>query len=113
METYCRVSLLFKKFSMAVEGESLVYRIKEVENCAIPPDKIAPPIGEIAYVEQNDMVEKFTTYEIKGRIFAYIIPYEAVEAETHYEIGVGFQSVYVDEDRNGVFKFRCDEMDLK
>jgi hypothetical protein len=91
--------------------------IDDVEFCPLPAEeleKIKKELpADIIYTEQNYIVKKFTTYEIKGRIFAYEIPYEAIDAETLYEIGVGFQSVYVDEDGSGYFKMRCSETELK
>ena len=87
--------------------------LDEVEGCPLSADKIEFPSGEIIHTDYDYRVEKFTTYQVKNRIFAYSVPYEGIEGETKYEIGVGFEGIYVDEDGSGVFKLRCDARDLK
>jgi hypothetical protein len=86
--------------------------LDEVEGCPVSADKMEFPSGEIIYSDHDFRVEKFTTYQVKGRVFAYSVPYEGIEAETKYEIGVGFESIYVDENGSGVFILRCEARDL-
>ncbi|MDQ3798557.1 MAG: hypothetical protein M3384_03830 [Acidobacteriota bacterium] len=58
-------------------------------------------------------VEKFTSYEFKGRIFAYEVDYRLIEEKDQYEIGATIGGIYVDEEGNGNFKLRCGETELK
>lgn len=92
------------------EEESCPLTAEEQER--IDKNNALPPYERI-YIEIDYIVEKFTTYEIKGRIFAYVIPFAGIEAETGDEIGVGYESIFVDEDGSGMFKLRCDERELK
>jgi hypothetical protein len=90
----------------------------EVESCRVEiPESKRLSAADRALMSQGppseNKVESFTTYEINGIIFAYIITYESVEAETGREIGVGFENIYVDEDGSGTFKLYCKERDLK
>jgi hypothetical protein len=87
---------------------SKLERLDEVETCEIQNDEL-----EKAYDKTDFDVEEFTTYEIKGKVFAYSIHYELIEAKNQYKIGAGIQQIYVDEDGSGYFKVRCNEMDLK
>lgn len=75
---------------------------------------------ESCYIEQNNeqityntldfAVDKFTTYEVKDRVFAYEIPYELINAEDgQHEIGAGNRVIFVDEEGNGNFKLLCNE----
>jgi hypothetical protein len=70
---------------------------------------------ERSYNDEDHDIISFTTYEIKGKTFAYVIPYYLVEAENQYDIGVGMQNIYVDDSGSGTFKLLCndDETDLK
>jgi hypothetical protein len=123
-----RVTKTLEGKSEVIEGitvQTKVHEIKPeyldyVENC--PPttkeieerDKaLAERDSDVNFVEFDERVESFTTYEINGRVFAYAVPYESYDEETKDEIGIGFEKIYVDEDGSGVFKLRCDEMDLK
>ncbi|HEX8735098.1 MAG TPA: hypothetical protein VF721_07250, partial [Pyrinomonadaceae bacterium] len=58
-------------------------------------------------------VEKFTSYEFKGRIFAFEVDYELIAEKDQYEIGATIGRIYVDEEGNGNFKLRCSETELK
>ena len=82
-------------------------RLDMVESCDVQNDGLG-----IAYNEFDYDVEKFTAYEIKGKIFAYQVDYELIEAENAYQIGAGIGQIYVDEEGNGVFKVRCDKTEL-
>ncbi len=83
-------------------------RLDMVESCNVQNDEL-----ETAYNELNYDVGKFTTYEVKGRVFAYEVDYELIEAENGYEIGAGIGRIYVDEEGNGKFKLRCDKNELE
>jgi hypothetical protein len=64
---------------------------------------------EITHNTLDFAVDKFTTYEIKDRVFAYQIPYEFINAEDGHEIGAGNEAIYIDEEGNGNFKLLCNE----
>ncbi len=83
-------------------------RLDMVESCDIQNDNL-----EIAYNELDYDVEKFTTYEVKGKIFAYEISYAFIQAEDGYEIGAGVTNSYIDEEGNGKFKLYCGKAELK
>ncbi len=85
-------------------------RFKEIEDCPMTAEQLEEFNNEIAddlrKVEKYYRIEKFTTFEINGRIFAYEVPYGEVEVETGMT-SYGSQAVYVDEDGSGYFKKRC------
>lgn len=83
-------------------------RLGLIETCKPESDQM-----ERAYNDEDYDIEKFTTYEIDGKTFAYVIHYELIDAKNQFEIGAGIQNVYVDETGSGTFKLRCDVMELK
>lgn len=85
----------------------------EIEFCPSSIQEVEEYNPDIIPIDFDYIIRKATTYEINGRVFAHVVPFEGIEAETQFEIGVGFQNVYVDEDGNGYFKLRCDETELK
>jgi hypothetical protein len=91
-----------------LKDEQLVY----VESCD-------PKVDEklIANGQRRDFVVRgFTTYEVKGRVFAYGVVYYIVMAENGYiteRYGAAVNVHYVDEDGNGTFELRCRAMTLK
>ncbi len=86
-------------------------RIDEIEDChksAEELEKINSEMpDEIIDDDEYYTIEKFTTYEINGRTFAFEVPYMEIETETEYIRGNGSQLIYVDEDGSGFFKKRC------
>jgi len=117
-----RVTKTLKGKSQVIDGitvQTKLHEIKEeyldyVENCPLSAEMIEQRERESFenFVEFDQKVETFTTYEINGRVFAYAVSYESYDEETKDEIGIGFENIYVDEDGSGVFKHRCDTNDL-
>ena len=74
-----------------------------VESCDIKSDQ-----WEVTYNDSDFLLDGFTSYEIKGKVFAYQANFRVIDAEDGYEIGNGILPIYVDEEGNGRFKLRCD-----
>ena len=79
-------------------------RLDMVESCDIQKDAL-----EVSYNAFDYDVEKFTTYEIKGKIFAYEVDYALVDTEDGEDVGAEIGGIYVDEEGNGYFKLRCED----
>lgn len=79
-------------------------RLDMVESCEIQNDS-----SEIAFIEFDYEVEKFTSYEVKGRVFAYEVDYALINAEDGYDIGARIGGFYVDEEGDGYFKLLCED----
>lgn len=52
-------------------------------------------------------IEKYRSFAINGRIFAYRIDYDFVDEHGQYEIGASSSSLYVDKEGNGKFTLQC------
>jgi len=79
-------------------------RLDLIESC--PPD----PILRLDPNRNFDFdVEKYESFEVEGRPFAYQIRYEFVDEAGQYEIGAGSASLYVDHDGSGKFALECGE----
>jgi hypothetical protein len=81
-------------------------RLEMLESCSLERDNY-----ETAHDENDFDIDEIYSYEFDNKIFAYEIPNQAVTGKEGYEIGVGFVSIYVDEDGNNNFKLQCEEND--
>lgn len=84
--------------------ELKVERLDLIESCDIHHDNL-----EVIHNDRDYEVEKFTSYQVKGKVFAYEVHYEFIEAENDYYIGAGTIEFYVDEEGNGKFKLLCND----
>lgn len=75
-----------------------------VESCEVENDAL-----EVSYNEFDYLLDGFTSYEVKGKVFAYQANFWFIQPEDGYEIGAGILPIYVDEEGNGNFKLRCDD----
>lgn len=106
-----RVTKVLKGKPRIIEGITVQTKLHElklerldlVESCEIDQDSL-----ELAFNSEDYDVEKFTSLEVKGKVFAYEVDYALIEAEDGYDIGAGIGRVYVDEQRNGYFKLSCE-----
>lgn len=111
-----RVLKVINGTSQTIEGIKIKTKLHElkperldvVESCDVQNDNL-----EIAYNGFDYDVEKFISYEVKNKVFAYKISYELINGEDGHEIGAGNSYIYVDEEGNGVFKLLCNKTELK
>ena len=94
-----------------VEVQTRVHELKPerlgfVESCDIEKDQLAEAAEDLDFE-----VERFISYEFKGKIFAYEVAYDFFQ-EDGYEIGAGSSSFYVDETGTGTFQVICENRDL-
>lgn len=75
-----------------------------VESCNTEQNNL-----EIAHNSLDFAIDKFATYEVKDKVFAYKIPYDFINAGDGHEIGAGNEAIYIDEEGNGNFKLLCKE----
>jgi hypothetical protein len=66
------------------------------------------PIADDEFVYR---LTNFTTYEVKGRVFAYEVIYNAYVAEDGTEVGTGHGGTYVDNEGRGEFRITCAKED--
>jgi hypothetical protein len=78
-------------------------RLALIEIC--PPD---PFLGIDANRPYDFDVEKYESFAVDGRTFAYRINYEFVDEAGQYKTGAGTASLYVDQDGSGKFTLGCD-----
>jgi hypothetical protein len=102
-----------RKGSLTIEGIKIQKKFHKftkkqyfslVESCDIKRDQ-----WEVDYNDSDYLLDGFTSYEIKGKVFAYQANFRVIDAEDGYEIGSGILPIYVDEEGNGGFKLRCND----
>jgi hypothetical protein len=97
-----------------VNVQSKLYEIKRerldtVQGCA-PDAMFERFIGNDRDFDFD--VEKYRSFSIKKKIFAYLINYEYIDESGQYEIGAGSSSFYVDKNGNGKFTLQCGDSNV-
>lgn len=97
---------------LSIEGVTVETKLFEIDRERLDSIRTCRP-DDILGVDNRRAIdfdiEKYRTFSVRDRIFAYLIHYEFVDEKGQFEIGAGSGSFFVDMNGTGKFSLQCDD----